>query len=155
MPHTQGDVYAKTRGRGRKDPGRQLGEEHPTRGDGKVKGSAGETWPKCLRKSKEGGPAGAEQTKQRIEGGCVQWTGRVKPGCMGLVRTFTINGIGSQGKVLSRGSTWYDPTSTFSGSDVESRPGTGSSRKVRQEVIEIILVKDEGGLDCGGRGECS
>ena len=77
------------------------------------------------------------------------------PGCTVLVRTFTISGTGSQGKVLSRGLRWSDPTSTFSGSDVDSRPGTGSSRKIGQEAIERILVKDESELDRGGRGECN
>lgn len=43
----------------------------------------------------------------------------------------------------------------FSGSDVESRPGKGSRRKVRQEAMEIILVKDKVGLDFGHGGECS
>lgn len=79
----------------------------------------------------------------------------MKPGCTVLVGTFTINRTGRQGKVLCRGLRWSDPTSTFSGSDVDSRPGTGSSRKVGQEAIEIILVKDESELDCGGRGECN
>lgn len=64
--------------RGRRDLGRYLWEEHPTRGDGKVKSSGGRrgSWPKSLKRSKDKGPAGAEQTEQRVKGGHVQTVNR-------------------------------------------------------------------------------